>query len=519
MTIVFEGYSFNDGTFQVKPPTRVFMSDVGDGIFRSSLPLRSSLEDSGDINSTFAVRFGLTSLLTDAADGFFKAKVPSDIEFVGDIPEPTLTVFSVGFPLPLVSFSSFETNDGQFKPKIEFDGFFSDATAVFRSQINYPVYWSDGHTVLNKYGLLLQQPMLFGSGHEGFTITLTEVIKLHPELDIVSMIMSLLQRVKIADSAPRAEELIKILSQKINFGDLLTYAQRMVLSQDIGLHTATLYGAYQVLALTQTLKLIAGPDWSAEVSSVLAAVFAIADKADAAQFESLTQNLHLMNLLSDSWSLYERLIQAIDVAAVATNSLLITAVLRDGVLIGDTPTNVAEILAILTSAVGVSAFLSTGDEAYTAWVLDAETKAAWRYDNYPFNSFAQLDGMFLGALPDGIYKLDGTDDDGTEIGWNVRSGLLNFNTQLLKRIDVAYIGYTASGEVGLSVYTTSPEGEKIQYNYAMVSRTANVTTANRIKVGRGLESTYWAFELVGTGDFSLSDMQILPMVLERRVQS
>lgn len=517
MEIIFESYSAGDGGVTSKYPFGVVMSDTAQ-IFRSKIEYHADLEGDAQLSDmTVATRYPLGVEFTPLADGIFGTRFPLTVDFDDLEALPSASVFSTNY-LATVAFTGFTTMDMEVNSTYPLSARFAPS-ALFQSKITNRAFFTDGLTPMNKVGLLFQQPMIYGKAHEGFTITLTQDILIGDEADVINQIYVLLQRIKIGDSVVRLTDLIKILTQHIKITDLIRYSQRLTLSDQISIHGVTLQGAIQLVTLMETLKIVAGPDWSAEITKLLALFLAIGDKVDASTFVSLSETIKLLNVQSVDITYFEKLIQSVAVALLASNSLLITAVLKDDFKIIDGTSQVAEILQVLQSAIGVTAVLSTGDESYTAWVLDAETKAAWRYDNYPFNSFAKLGDTFLGALPDGIYRIEGETDAGDDISWNVRSALLNFGTQLLKRIDVAYLGYTSDGAVGLSVYTTSPEGEKIQYNYKMVARTADVTRENRIKIGRGLESTYWAFELVGTGDFSLSDMQVLPMILTRRVQS
>lgn len=522
MTIVFEPYSgptTQDGTVAAKLPLRSLMTNLGDGIFMSRFDLGVDLEgDAQSGDATFNINGGFDVRFWPFEDGVFVSSVDLNVDFSSSALAPDVSVF-LGTINNIVSFAGFETNDGEFSVKPSYSVRFAPTTSLFASSLSLKVYMTDGLSPMLKTGFLLQQPMIFGKAHEGFTITLTDGIAIGSEAEILRQVWVLLDQIGIADAAPTIKELIKILSDQIGLFTLIRYSQRLILQDGIKTGATTFQGAVKLIALMETIRITAGPDWSAEIAKVMAVLLALGDKADAATFASLAETINIGNVQSVDITYFEKLVQVVSIAMAATNSLIITAVLKDGFIIGDVPTTLAEILKVLTSSIGITAVLSTGEDVFTAWVMDAETKAAWRYDNYPFNSFAQLGDTFLGALPDGIYRLEGDDDAGTPIGWHVRSGLLNFGTQLEKRVDVAYIGYTSAGDVGLSVYTTNPEGEKIQYNFVMVGRTADVTRENRIKVGRGLESVYWAFELVGTGDFTLSDWQILPIVGSRRVTS
>ena len=515
MTIVFEGYTGGttlDGTVTARPKLRSLVSDITGGFFDSHI--QDAVVFNGDApigDGQFSSLLPVDARFWPNSDGVFTAKLPIAADFSGSDLAPGIAVFSSFLLPPFTNMSSFSTQDGSFQSHPPVSSRFAPSN-LFASKLTPLVYFSDGLSPMDKSGFLLQQPVIYGTAHEGYTIVITQNIGIGTEADILKQVWVLLDTIALGDSAPTVKELIKILSDKIGLFTLLRYSQRLILTDQVKLGAVTYQSAVQLLALMETIRITAGPDWTAEIQKTMAVLLALADKADASTFVSLSETIRVLSTQTVDITYYEKLVAAVAVSLTAVTSLVITAVLKDSLVIGDVPTQITEMLQILRDSIGATVVLSTGDEAYTAWVMDAESKAVWRYDNYPFNSFAQLGDTFLGALPDGIYRLTGDDDAGEPIAWNVRTGLLNFGTQLEKHIDVAYIGYTADGTVGLSVYTTNPAGEKIQYNYVMVGRTANATRENRISVGRGLESVYWAFELAGTENFTLSDWQILPMV-------
>ena len=43
---------------------------------------------------------------------------------------------------------------------------------------------------------------------------------------------------------------------------------------------------------------------------------------------------------------------------------------------------------------------------FAVYVMNLETFAVSSYANYPFNSFAEFNGMYLGCGADGLFQLD-----------------------------------------------------------------------------------------------------------------
>jgi len=145
-----------------------------------------------------------------------------------------------------------------------------------------------------------------------------------------------------------------------------------------------------------------------------------------------------------------------------------------------------------------------------------------RYTNYPFNSFAKAPwGAYVGATDTGLYELGGDTDDGEPITARIRSALTDFGDRRAKRVPAMYVGYTATGQIGLKVISTSERGVKTEDHYLLEPRPATGgVRESRFKVGRGIASVYLGFEVVNVGgaDFALDVVEWLPIRLDRRVR-
>jgi hypothetical protein len=198
----------------------------------------------------------------------------------------------------------------------------------------------------------------------------------------------------------------------------------------------------------------------------------------------------------------------------------LTLLLSDSFVATEQADALTTILAALADSFYATMTLTVGDEVYTAWVMTPQTKAMRSYSNFPFNSFAQRDGVVFAAGPQGVYRLGGKTDTGTVISARIRSGLNDLGSRLLKRIDRAYIGYTSNGELRLRVTATTQDGAKTVYTYRMVNKPADAPRQSRVQIGRGPRSVYWAFEVCNDeagSEFALDNMTILPMVLTGKV--
>lgn len=150
-------------------------------------------------------------------------------------------------------------------------------------------------------------------------------------------------------------------------------------------------------------------------------------------------------------------------------------------------------------------------------VLNLATQAPYFYDSFAFTGFASQKGRQFAAGPDGLYELTGNTDDGQPIEARVTTGLNDLGTPLLKTVDAAYVGYTADAALTLTATVGQADGEQ-SINYTLADTAAAMTQA-RVKLGKGVKARYWQFALANQagGDFTIETLEVLPVVLERRV--
>lgn len=173
----------------------------------------------------------------------------------------------------------------------------------------------------------------------------------------------------------------------------------------------------------------------------------------------------------------------------------------------------ADLLAELFSQVKGVTLLPTDDDAQPGWVVDPETGASTRYEQYGFNAFAVIDGVAYGAKRDGIYRLDGDTDDGAPVQAMVSFGKQNFGTSALKSVASAYLGASSDGNLYLKLIA---EGRDYLYKARGFSEDLKL---QRVDVGRGVRATYLEFELYNSDgdDFELASVEFAALPLNRRI--
>lgn len=521
MPIIFQPYIAGEGYGDSPMPFNARGTDRMGNFGLAGMPFAATGSGSQVLGGSAALKMPFAAFGADV-NNFGRASLPlSSFGFSSAVQAPQVTLGIITMPI-VATGAGHAIAGGTGATMIPLNVFGADVEAFGRATISIRSYGRD--VAPSRFATLYQFPWLESNGHADVQLpagtlarTVHDEFLIVPSLLLARLSMQLRTVIALDDSSPQMAELIKRLDDRIGLRAVIAAAMRVRAIDTFGLTDTITRADLMALALSDAIGLVSHPSWTAESDRLLATIFALLDRSDGAQLEQLSSTLGLDDALSNEILIYARALTELRISALLTGDLLLTAVLSDTVGLGDALTSVAEMLKALASAIGISATLQLADGAYTAWVMNAESKAVWTYDNYPFNSFAQLGDRYYGAGPDGLSELVGEDDAGTAIDWSARTGVQNFGTQLEKRGVMAYLGYTSAGDVGLSVIISEPDGEKVQYNYHMIPRNAADTTVNRIEIGKGLKSVYWQFEFVGTGAFTLDSASVLPMILSRRI--
>ncbi len=177
---------------------------------------------------------------------------------------------------------------------------------------------------------------------------------------------------------------------------------------------------------------------------------------------------------------------------------------------------------VLSLLVEEEVFASTSfvydGETYTGVVVNTENMARSEYLGFNFNSMCSFNGRYYGAKSDGIYLLEGDNDDGAGIDAAIKLGITDFGSRQNKRVQDAYLGLRNDGNMVLKVNTRAPDGTLQQHLYEL-SDNSEALDQTRVKIGKGLKAVYWQFELVNKdgADFELDHLTFYPLALTRRV--
>lgn len=283
-------------------------------------------------------------------------------------------------------------------------------------------------------------------------------------------------------------------------------------------------GGYSYTAVARAVERVltegAASSYSEALSMVLDAMVLRA-LADVYAIEQVTDAAVLAGQVADLYTALGAALDRIVTSDEATGGQHMTALVREAVVLDQAAATSAEFAAVVRDAVGLAMHLTVDSGDYVAWTLNTEGRGTTTYQNFPFNSFAQMGGKYYGATSQGLYLLEGQDDDGTPVDARIRLGMHDMNTRKLKRLPEAYIGYKSDGNLILrTIVTDDRTGEKVALQYLMKQRPAAALRESRFEPGRGVKAVDWDFEIenVDGADFDLAEVEFHPLIMDRRTR-
>ena len=140
------------------------------------------------------------------------------------------------------------------------------------------------------------------------------------------------------------------------------------------------------------------------------------------------------------------------------------------------------------------------------------------YENYPFNSFCDYrgTGIYIGASEEGIFLLDGEDDNGVKINAAIQMGTEDLWKDVIKKLRE---GFTVIRGGPLRLEIVLDEGRLDPVIRDLLS-VRNVIHEERIKFPRGLKNRFVSFiwRNLGGADFDMESFRVMvdPIIHRKR---
>ncbi len=304
------------------------------------------------------------------------------------------------------------------------------------------------------------------------------------------------------------------LTEQIKLITAMRLSWELIVSEDINLtsseaHKRAAEGLIQdICAITDI------PSAAVEVYNTLLVAMELASTQGYAYELALLEAMGLVSAETSAIAARETLSESAVFGDASSARLGLIAVAEDGFSIDDDIDAKGVLQASAQEQLTFAITFSDGEENYTAWAMNVRNFAVTEYENYRFNSFAKVGGSFLAAGPEGLYRVEGGTDNGSEIDWLIRTGKIDPGRGQKSRMEYCYLGVRSSGKIVIKTIT----GDEV-VNWYETDAARDGLDAVRTKFGRGAKSRYWQWELVNIdgADLELENIQLFPAVLSRRI--
>lgn len=162
-----------------------------------------------------------------------------------------------------------------------------------------------------------------------------------------------------------------------------------------------------------------------------------------------------------------------------------------------------------------------------AWTAPTDLFAMSRYEAFPFNSMAVIDGALVGIATDGAYVLAGDTDDGAAISASVVGDLNDWvdgndgpaSSPNLRRPHHAWFGYRATGTLRVTLGHTGAGGTEVSIAHDMASTATPTMGSGRVALAHGATFRYSRLTIANVAgcDFAIQSGKVHYRMLQRRL--
>lgn len=336
----------------------------------------------------------------------------------------------------------------------------------------------------------------------------------------LEQVFAVVESIALADTEEAMATRVATLLESLRLDDRQRLVFEAVLTDQVALADTITADPTRMAAIVDTLLLTEAASGSLQALAIVADALTLADLVQSIQAGEIIESLGLADALTARLSAYEAIITELVLADTGAAAGVFTVLVDERLVFDDTQSALATLTAVIREGLGFALSFTFDGTPYVGIAMNARTRAVTTYDNFEANSLTTFNGVLYGAFEDGLYRMDGDTDGGDEIAWRIRTGLSRLGAGVAKRLDAAYIGIAATGEVVLKcIYVPRGDGggEKLEQWYTLQLPEGGAMRTLRQKTGKGMRAVYWAFELAGTGTLELDNIELRPLLLERRV--
>jgi len=255
------------------------------------------------------------------------------------------------------------------------------------------------------------------------------------------------------------------------------------------------------------------------LASVLSDGFGFSETIRVSWLKQVAVTLGLDDALDDVLKAFGGLSDALGLDDAPGDRLIALEDLADSLGLDDAVSPLAKLIARLAESISFLVTITLGGETYLGVAVNPRTQAVTTYTGWNFNSFCELDGVYLGASDDGVFELAGADDDGTDIDAVIELAVTRLGSNELKRLPEMYLHMQNDGPVVVQVIHTEDDGSRKE-NWYEVRETSSALKTKRVKMKKGERSIDWGARIrnQGGGTLILDAATLVPFEISRRLR-
>lgn len=288
--------------------------------------------------------------------------------------------------------------------------------------------------------------------------------------------------IDITDLSAYIHQMVSVAADALDFGE--TLASRMEFNPTVT-EAVAISGLVAVLTNLQNTNL---------------ETLTLGDTAGFAWFDALTDTIALADTPAILWYCMNALTDSVELTEAALGLLQLNDTISDVIEYATTLALQQTISNTVEDTLNFGITIELDNELWECWVLNTNAFHASVYSGFSFNSYAVHNNTAYACKADGIFKLSGSQDDGSAFKAGIVLPDTYFGTTRRKKFRKAYFGL--SGGVTPSLRVETDSGSK---TYTITSSKANIT--------RDMIGKQWTLKVQDFDD--LDFIELVPIILAR----
>jgi len=302
------------------------------------------------------------------------------------------------------------------------------------------------------------------------------------------------------------------LSESLGFGSLLEFIETLTLSDTSfdSIITAVIFS--DIIQLSGTLTEL--PNFAPTFVSALT----LSDIVNSSRDLTLVDGIVVSDVFTDILRTITETVESLILSDTLSNVLAIFTSFSDGVELSEAVTVQAAFNILLNDSLLCGMEITLNGEEYVAWVLNPQNKAFTKYTNWPFNSFVSLAQNTYGLSDEGVSILEGNNDAGQNIPFQLSSGLMDFGSPEQSNLRHAYMGVVSGGDLVLKVISTAV-GQRTEDYYRLRGMEGSSIFETVQSFSNAVQARFWRFEVENLrgADLQLDGIHWRVVKLRRKV--